>query len=113
MKRYLLTHVDSTIIPNGQEVQAALVPTDGQTHEVVYTDRGPVFTLKKRTFWGSWVAESVTHPAVDFSAWHDLMVCEFEPPVGLCADSTEPAWDSLSAPPPLVPFLSLSLSQNK
>ena len=31
---------------------------------------------------------------------------EFKPCVGLCADSTEPAWDSLSAPPPLA--LSLS-----
>ena len=50
---------------------------------------------------------------------HDLMVCETEPHIGLCADSVEPACDSvslsLSAPPPLVcaRALSLSLSQNK
>ena len=25
-----------------------------------------------------------------------FMVCEFEPRIGLCADSAEPAWDSLS-----------------
>ena len=41
--------------------------------------------------------------------------CEFEPHDWLCADSAEPAWDSLSpslsAHPPLLPFsLSLSLS---
>ena len=36
----------------------------------------------------------------DFGSGHDLMVCEFgphiEPSIGLCADSAEPAWDSLS-----------------
>ena len=26
----------------------------------------------------------------------NLMVCDFEPCFGLCADSAEPAWDSLS-----------------
>ena len=26
----------------------------------------------------------------DFSSGHDLTVCEFEPRVGLCADSSEP-----------------------
>ena len=44
---------------------------------------------------------------------HDLMVCEFEPPVGLCADSVEPAGDSLSLPLSLPLPLSLSLPQNK
>ena len=51
----------------------------------------------------------------DFGSGHDLTVCGFEPQVRLCADSVEPAWDSLflplSAPTPLA--LSLSLSQNK
>ena len=28
----------------------------------------------------------------------DLMVCEFEPRVGLCADSVEPAWGSENRP---------------
>ena len=54
--------------------------------------------------------------ASGFGSGHDLMVCEFEPHVGLCADSSElePASDSvspsLSAPPLLMLCLSLSLS---
>ena len=45
---------------------------------------------------------------LDLSSGHDLMVCEFEPCVGLCADSMEPAWDSLS--PSLSASFSFSLS---
>ena len=64
---------------------------------------------------GAWVAQSVKHLTLDFSSGQDLVVHETEPHVGLCAISTEPAWDSLS------PSLSLSLpsscflslSQNK
>ena len=48
---------------------------------------------------GQWVG----HPTLDFSSGHDLVVGEIEPLVGLCPDSVEPAWDSLS------PSLSLSL----
>ena len=52
---------------------------------------------------GTWVAQSVKCPTLDFSSDHDLMVCEFKPHVRLCTGSTEPAWDSLSpslfAPP--------------
>ena len=46
--------------------------------------------------WGAWVARSVKFPTLDFSAGHDLTICEIKPCVGLCADSAEPAWDSLS-----------------
>ena len=44
-----------------------------------------------------------------------IMVCEFEPCIGLCADSAELAWYSLSPSLPLCPSPahSLSLSQNK
>ena len=55
--------------------------------------------------------------ASDFSSGHDLMVCEFKPRVGLCADSSEPepasdsVFPSLSAPPLFM--LCLSLSENK
>ena len=52
------------------------------------------------------VAPSVKRPTLDFGSGHDLMVCGFEPHVGLCADSTEPAWDALSpslSAPPLLP----------
>ena len=54
---------------------------------------------------GAWVAQLVK----------DLTVREFEPRVGLCTDSTEPAWDSVSLSLCPSPALSLSLffSQNK
>ena len=39
---------------------------------------------------GTWLAQSVKLPTLDLSSGHDLMVCEFEPLVGLCADSSEP-----------------------
>ena len=40
----------------------------------------------------------------------DLTVCEIEARVGLCADSIEPAWDSLYLPLSLLLLLELSLS---
>ena len=40
------------------------------------------------------MAQSVKHPALDFSSSHVLMVREFEPHV--CADSRESVWDLLS-----------------
>ena len=62
--------------------------------------------------WHSWVAQLVKRLALDFGSGHDLMVREFESRVGLCADSAEPAWDSLSRSLPLsLPVLSLSLSK--
>ena len=61
---------------------------------------------------GAWVAQSVKGQTLGFSSGHDLVVCEFELHVGLCADSLEPAWDSLSLPIslPLPGLFSLSLS---
>ena len=52
-------------------------------------------------------------PALDFSSGHDLTVCGMEPHIGLCADSVEPSWESLSAPPLLVLCLSLSNKHEK
>ena len=54
--------------------------------------------------------------ASDFGSGHDLTVHEFEPRVGLCANSSEPEacfrfCVSLSAPPLLMLSLSLSPSQ--
>ena len=43
------------------------------------------------------MAQSVKSTTLDSSSGHDLMVCEFEPCNGLCADCTEPAWDSPSS----------------
>ena len=64
------------------------------------------------------MAQFVERLTLDLGSGHDLMVCEFEPHVRLCADSVEPAWDSLSPSLPhslfaSPPFFSLSLSQNK
>ena len=44
--------------------------------------------------WGTWVAQSVKHPTLGFSSGHGLMVHEFKPHTGLCADCAELAWDS-------------------
>ena len=63
------------------------------------------------------MAQLVERRTPDLGSGHDLAVCELEPRVGLCADSVEPVWDSLS--PSLCPSLararslslSLSLSQ--
>ena len=50
------------------------------------------------------MARLVKHLTLAFGSGHDLMAREFEPRIRFCADSMEPAWDSL----PL--SLSLSLS---
>ena len=50
------------------------------------------------------MAQLVEHLTLNFSSGHDLMVCGFEPYISLCANSMEPAWDSLS------PSLPISLS---
>ena len=44
------------------------------------------------------MAQSVKCLILDFGSGHDLTVHEFEPRIRLCADSAEPAWDSLSLP---------------
>ena len=63
------------------------------------------------------MAQSVKHPTLDFHSGHDLSVHEFQPLDRFCADSAQPAWDSLSpflsAPPVLVCSLPLSLKTNK
>ena len=70
--------------------------------------------LFKNVFGGVWVAQSVKRLALDFGLDHDLMVWEFEPHIGLHADSVEPARDPVSLSLPLPYFsLSLSLSQSK
>ena len=59
------------------------------------------------------MAQSVQPPTLDFSSGHDLVVHEMEPYIGLCADSEEPAWDSLSPSLASPPLLALSLPQSK
>ena len=64
---------------------------------------------------GAWVVQLVKPLALAFSSGHDLMVCEMEPHLGLCADSMEPAWDSLplSLPLPGLCVLPISFFLNK
>ena len=59
------------------------------------------------------VAQLVERPTLGFSSGHDLTVCEFEPCIGLCADSAEPAWDSLSPSLSASSLLACSLSLSK
>ena len=54
----------------------------------------------------AWVAQGIKRLTRHFGSGHDLKVHEFEPHIGLHADSAEPAWVSLSLPP----HLSLSAS---
>ena len=67
----------------------------------------------KNTIQGTWVAQLVKHPSLDFGSGHDLMVPEIKPHFGFCADSAEPTWDYLS--PSLSDLLACvdSVSQNK
>ena len=65
---------------------------------------------------GTRAVQSIKHPTPDVGPGRDLMVCGFEPHIGLCADGAERAWDSpsplsLSAAPPITHIL--SLSENK
>ena len=52
--------------------------------------------VKSIAFQVAGVAQSVNGLTLDFSSGRDLTVREIEPHVRLCADSAEPAWDSLS-----------------
>ena len=67
--------------------------------------------FKLKNVLGHLMAQSVKRPTLDFSSGHDLAVCEFEPCIKLCADSTESAGDSVSlslyTSPALVCALSL------
>ena len=40
-----------------------------------------------QSHWRAWVTQSVKHQTLGFGLNHDLMVCEFEPHIGLCVDS--------------------------
>ena len=61
-----------------------------------------------------WLSRLVERQTLRFGSSRDLTVHGIKPRVGLCADSTEPAWDS---PSPLsLPFLCSycnPLSQNR
>ena len=65
--------------------------------------------LKHREYRGTWMAQSVKHPTLDFSSGHDLTVHGIKPCLRLCTGSMEPAWDSLSISIYPSPMLSFSL----
>ena len=58
---------------------------------------------------GTWVAQVVKRPTLDFHPGHDLTVGGFQPHVGLCVDSVESACDSLSPSVSASPQPALSL----
>ena len=73
---------------------------------------------KLETTGGSWVAQLVKPLILDFGSSHDLTVGGIEPCIRLYADSVDPALLCilslpLSAPPPFVHSLPLSLKNNK
>ena len=59
------------------------------------------------------MAQLVERLPLGFGSGHDLIVSGFKPLIGICADSAEPAWDSLSPPLSVPTLLVLSLSQNE
>ena len=60
------------------------------------------------------MAQSVKHLTLDLGSDDDLVVREIESHIGFCAESVEPAWDSLPSPSlPLPHSHTGSLSQNK
>ena len=72
-------------------------------------------TLENQSMCGVSVVQSVKYLTLDLGSGHAPTVCEFEPHIGLCADSTEPVWDSAShslCPSPAC-ALSLPLKLNK
>ena len=81
------------------------------TSQSIHMSNHHVVLFKIHNFRGTWVAQSVECLTLGFGSGHDLRVREFKPHVGLCTDSAEPAWDSLSLSAPLL--IMLSLSENK
>ena len=68
--------------------------------------------VKSKQVMGTWVAQLVKCPILDFGPGHDFAVHEFEPHNRLHAGSVDPAWYSLSLSLPDLSF-SLSLKINK
>ena len=56
------------------------------------------------------MALSVGHPTLGFGSGHDVVICEFEPHIALCAVITEPALDPLPPLPRPSPTRALSFS---
>ena len=59
------------------------------------------------------MVQSIKQPTLGFGSGHDLVVGEFKPHIGLCADSVESAWDSLSLCPSHACVLTLKINKLK
>ena len=59
------------------------------------------------------MAQLVKYLTLELSSGHDLMLRDIKPCIGLCADSVEPAGDSLSLSVGSCPAYALSLSLSK
>ena len=87
-------------------------PSNKDEEDQIQTQVCDPTALKSKTTLGR-LGDSVDE-ASDFGSGHDFTVREFEPCIGICADSSEPraASDSvspsLSDPPPFMLCLSLS-----
>ena len=79
------------------------------TIHTVDLGRGKKNTCKElgKEYRGTWGAQSVTYPTLDFGSGHGLTVHEFKSHIRHCTDSMEPSlglpWDSLSSPLSLPP----------
>ena len=63
---------------------------------------------------GAWVVPSVECPTLGFGSGHDLMACELEPHIGLCADRSGACLGfSLSISPCLSLFLKINKFKKK
>ena len=51
-----------------------------------YTDSIILLHITYSLSWGTWMAQKVKHPTLDFGSGHDLSVCEFEPCARLCGE---------------------------
>ena len=60
---------------------------------------------------GAWVAQLVKCLTCGFGSGHGLMVYGIQPHIRLCAESVEPAWDSLSLSSPSLLVRSVSVSK--
>ena len=77
--------------------------------EIWFLNDGHQLDKRGALGWFSWLSALT----LDFGLGHDLMAPGIEPCLGVCADSVEPAWDSLSPSLFLCPSLAFSLSLNK
>ena len=70
--------------------RAGTPPLLTHSHVATEVSRHPVRKRENSLWQSPWVLGGSVHEASDFGSGHDLMVREFEPRVGLCANSSEP-----------------------